>query len=152
MTQPANGPAAAAAEPAVPVEPVRPEITDLNRPFWDGCAAGQLRLQVCECGHTRYPISEICPSCLSETFAWKPMSGRGEILSWVVFQRAYQSSWAAAVPYNVVLVQLAEGPRMFGNVLPLGRQELRVGQAVEVAFDRLDDQLTIPRWTVTEKG
>ena len=30
---------------------VLPQVDDLNRPFWDGCAAGELRLQRCAgCG------------------------------------------------------------------------------------------------------
>lgn len=133
------------------VEPAHPEITALNKPFWDGCAAGVLLLQVCRpCGHVRYPISEICPRCLSLDFIWQPMSGQGTILTWVVFQRAYQAAWAAAVPYNVVVVQLTEGPRMFGNVLPLGRVDLAVGLPVTVAFDPVGDGLVVPRWQLAD--
>lgn len=138
-------------ESADPVEPIRPEITDLNRPFWDGCAAGELRLQVCgPCGHVRYPISETCPRCLSPDYTWQPTSGRGTILTWVVFQRGYHPAWAPAVPYNVVVVQLAEGPRMFGNVLPLNRVDLAVGLPVRVAFDPIGDGLGVPRWQLLD--
>jgi uncharacterized OB-fold protein len=132
---------------ADPHGPILPALTESNRPFWEACAAGRLELQVCRpCGHVRYPISGICPRCLSPEFDWTPMSGRGEILSWVVFQRQYHPAWAAHVPYNVVLVQLDEGPRMLGNVLPLGRRDLSVGDAVRVAFDPAAPGLAIPRW------
>ncbi len=127
--------------------PLLPTLTPLNRPFWEACAAGELRLQVCQpCGHVRYPISAICPRCLSPRYTWEAMSGRGEILSWVVFRRGYHPAWNALVPYNVVLVQLPEGPRMFGNVLPLERQYLTVGDVVQVAFDRVAEGIAVPRW------
>jgi hypothetical protein len=134
---------------------VLPEIDDLNRPFWEGCAAGELRLQVCrDCGRIRYPISGTCPNCLSTAFAWQALSGAGEILSWVVYHRAYHPAWADRVPYNVVLVQLREGPRMFGNVEPLGTVELSVGAAVQVVFIAASgpstatnpEPIVLPRW------
>lgn len=132
------------------IPPIMPTITDLNRPFWEGCAAGVLRLQACRpAGHLRYPISETCPTCLSDDFAWRDLSGDGEILSAVTFHRAYNKAYEAHVPYNVVLVQLAEGPRMFSNVLPLSSPALPAGTPVRVAFDPVDDGVAIPRFVPT---
>jgi uncharacterized OB-fold protein len=131
--------------------PIAPPITELNRPFWEGCAAGELRLQRClRAGHLRYPISEICPQCLSPEYEWQALSGRGEILSWVVFQRGYEEAWAALVPYNVVLVQLSEGPRMFGNIEPVGRTDLTVGAPVRVVFAPSTGGTFVPRWRIVE--
>ena len=126
--------------------PILPTLTDLNRPFWKACAVGELRMQACgNCGHVRYPIAPICPRCLFDGYEWRQLSGRGEILSWVYFQRSYNPAWAERVPYNVALVQLEEGPRMFSNVVPLSRSDLRVGMPVEVTFE--DEQETsLPRF------
>lgn len=133
--------------PAAP--PVLPTISEANRPFWEGCLAGELRLQACDaCGHVRYPISDICPRCLSPRTHWAVMSGRGEILSWVRFRHAYNPAWADQVPYNVVLVQLPEGPRLFGNVEPLDGEQLAVGAPVEVVFTAPVDGVAVPRWRV----
>jgi Predicted nucleic-acid-binding protein containing a Zn-ribbon len=134
-----------------------PTIDALNRPFWEGCAAGELRMQAClVCGRIRYPISYTCPNCLSSEYEWRVMSGEGEILSWVVYQRNYHPAWADRIPYNVVLIQLREGPRMFGNVEPLARTDLSVGAAVRVVFVPVVAEpdiepaapVLIPRWRV----
>jgi uncharacterized OB-fold protein len=132
--------------------PILPTITDLNKPFWDACAVGELRMQACaQCGHVRYPVAPICPQCLSPQYEWRRLSGRGEILSWVYFQRAYHAAWENRVPYNVILVQLEEGPRMFSNALPLGRDDLRIGMRVQVEFDD-ESGVALPRFCPVVDG
>lgn len=127
-------------------EPILPTITDLNRPFWDGCAAGELRMQQCSrCALVRYPVSEVCPRCLSSNAEWRSLSGRGEVLSSIGFHRAYNPAWADRVPYNVVLVELAEGPRMFSNVLPLDRLDTPAGTPVHVVFEEVGG-ISIPKF------
>ncbi len=145
----------------VRADPILPAIDDLNRPFWEGCDAGELRLQAClDCGRVRYPVSAVCPTCLSSAAEWRTMSGTGEILSWVVFHQTYHPAWRSRTPYNVVIVQLPEGPRMFGNIEPLARTDLAVGAPVRVTFaspfDRSDDRAVepgsrrIPRWVLAD--
>lgn len=131
-------------------KPILPTITDLNRPFWDGCASDELRLQACtECGLIRYPVAEICPRCLSTVAEWQTLSGKGEILSAITFHRAYHPAWADRVPYNVVLVQLDEGPRLFSNVVPLNRTSIPAGTRVHAVFEGVGD-FVIPRFLPEE--
>jgi len=45
-----------------------PVPTPETQPFWDGCAAGELRLQrcnACDGGHY-FPPRPFCPRCLSD--------------------------------------------------------------------------------------
>jgi uncharacterized OB-fold protein len=136
-----------------PVEKPRPTITEENRPFWDAARVGELRLQRCtDCGHVRNPIQALCPKCLGGGFDWALLSGRGEVFAKVVYHRAFHPAYRDDLPYNVVLVQLAEGPRMFSNVVDASNDDVRVGDPVEVVFDRIDDELTVPRFRPAEKG
>jgi hypothetical protein len=129
-----------------PAKPL-PTITDENRPFWDGCAAGELRMQQCtSCGHIRFPIQPLCPRCLGTEFTWRALSGRGEVFARVVYHRAFHPAYAQDVPYNVVLVQLAEGPRMYSNVVGTPNEEIRVGDALAVVFDEVADGIHVPRF------
>jgi len=131
---------------------IRPVITDVNRGFWDGAAQHRLTLQRCEsCGEVRYPPAQRCPRCLAAEWSWQDVSGRGEILSFTYFHQKYHPAWADLVPYNVVLVQLDEGPRMISNVVPLSRSDLKVGLRVRVVFDD-EDGLTVPRFEVDEEA
>lgn len=124
-----------------------PALTDENRPFWDGCRDGRLRLQRCSaCAHWRYPIAACCPSCLSTAFEWADVSGRGTVFSTIVFHQAYHPGFKADLPYNVSMVQLDEGPRLFSNVVGVPPRDVKVGDAVEVVFDAVTPEVTIPRF------
>lgn len=133
--------------------PILPTITDENRPFWDAARAGRLVMQRCtSCGHVRYPISAVCPRCLRSAAEWIDLSGRGSVLSFVVFQRAYNPAWAERVPYNVALVQLAEGPRMFSNIVGIPNDAIVVGMAVGVVFEPVSGtDVVLPRFTPSPK-
>jgi uncharacterized OB-fold protein len=126
-----------------------PTITDENREFWDGARAGVLRLQRCaQCGHVRNPVQALCPRCLSDEFTWTDLSGRGSVFSKVVYHRAFHPAYRGDVPYNVVIVQLEEGPRMFSNVVD--HNDFEVGDPVEVVFDHVTDEVTVPRFRLVE--
>ena len=129
--------------------PIVPTITEENRPFWDAARAERLEMQRCSaCRHVRYPISAVCPRCLDAAAEWIELSGRGSVLSFVVFERAYNPAWADRVPYNVALIQLAEGPRMFSNVVGVPNEAVAVGMPVRVVFEPVaGTDVVLPRFT-----
>ncbi len=130
-----------------------PEINDLNRPYWDGLAAGELRHQHCSsCGNNWLPARDACPTCLAPDPAWKPASGRGHVVSWVVYHKAYHDAFADRIPYDVTLVELDEGPRLLTNVVDsdAGRA-LFVGAPVELAIERECD-LALARFRLARDG
>ncbi len=133
------------AKPATP-KPL-PALDDSNRPFWQAAKAGTLQMQRCgDCGHIRYPIAHVCPACLSEAFDWQPLSGRGTVFSTIVFHQVYHAAFAGDVPYNVSLIQLDEGPRMFSNVVGVPPSAVKVGDVVQVVFDPVSDDISMPRF------
>lgn len=124
-----------------------PTIDDGNRPFWQGCAAGELRLQRCTaCTHLRYPINAVCPRCLAAEHVWEAVSGRGNVYSTIVFHQVYNEAFRGDVPYNVAMIALAEGPRMISNVTGVPADAVRVGDEVTVWFDRVTADVAIPRF------
>ena len=105
----------------------KPEITELNRPYWDALRAGQLTFQRCGCGHAWLPARRHCPACLRPDPVWERASGRARLLSWVVYHTAYHPAFERRLPYNVALVELQEGPRLLTNVV--GPDEALVADA-----------------------
>jgi uncharacterized OB-fold protein len=129
-----------------------PRVTGENRPFWEAARRHQLALQRCaDCGRFRYPPGPVCPECLSEDAAWVPVSGRGTVSTFVVFHKRYFPAFAADIPYNVVQVQLEEGPRLTANLVDVPNEQIAVGLPVEVVFDDVTREVSLPRFRRREE-
>ncbi|GAB5468343.1 MAG: hypothetical protein Kilf2KO_13730 [Rhodospirillales bacterium] len=113
------------------------EMTTVNRPYWEGLAAGVLRYQRCPaCDATWLPPRAACPACLAPEPAWCAARGDGSVVSWVVYHHAYAAHLTAKLPYNVAIVELDEGPRLLTNVIAeAGHQALQVGARVKLAIE-----------------
>ncbi|WP_418961393.1 Zn-ribbon domain-containing OB-fold protein [Streptomyces tritici] len=138
-----------------------PVADEDGAPFWEYAARGELRIQACgSCGELRFPPRPCCPHCQSFDSAWRLMSGRGRIWSYVLPHPPLLPEYAAQAPYNVVLVELADAPRirLAGNVVaapdaPLNSVDparLRIGAAVRAVFADVGG-VTVPRWLL-ERG
>jgi uncharacterized OB-fold protein len=60
--------------------------------------------------------------------------------------QALDPAFAAAVPYAAVVVELEEGPRLATWVTGIAPDELRVGMPVELWFDDISDEVTLPKF------
>ncbi|MEV6115094.1 OB-fold domain-containing protein [Streptomyces sp. NPDC052109] len=121
-------------------------VTDTDgAPFWEYAARGELRVQACgDCHELRFPPRPCCPHCQSFSQEWRLTNGRGRIWSYVVPHPPLLPEYAEQAPYNVVVVELEDYPRirLVGHVVshagaPLGSldpQRLRVGARVHVVF------------------
>lgn len=110
---------------------------------------GRLHLQCCSsCGTWRYPPGPACQNCLSPEHEWKPVSGGGELLSWIVFHKQYLPAYPA--PYNVIAVRLDEGPTMISNLVDDVRQDNLIGRRVRLAVAEMDDGVALPRFALAE--
>jgi uncharacterized OB-fold protein len=113
--------------------------------FWEGTAAGELRMQACgECGRFRFPPRVMCPHCQSTQRQWRRVSGRGAIWSFVVPHPPLLPAYSPFAPFPVIAVTLDEDPtlRMVGNLVtgPMGAineidpATIVIGEPVQVVF------------------
>lgn len=124
-----------------------PLVTPEMRPFFDGAIRGELWIQCCaDCGTYRFPAREWCSHCLSRAAKWERASGRGEIFAFTVMHQVYHPAFAAEAPYAVVIVKLAEGPKLTTNVVGMAAHELRIGTAVEVVFESFGPEVSLPKF------
>lgn len=113
-----------------------PEITDLNRPYWEGLKEGRHQFQCCSgCGHRWLPARSECPNCLGDGWSWQTASGHAQLVSWVVYRIAYHASFASRLPYTVAVVQLEEGPRMFSNIIGADAASLRIDMPLRMVIE-----------------
>jgi uncharacterized OB-fold protein len=124
-----------------------PEVTEDLRPFFAAARQAELVVQRCRgCGQLRFPPRHICSGCLARDSEWVPVSGRGEIFSYNVMHQVYHPAFASEVPYPVVIVALEEGARMLSNLIDCPPEKVAIGLLVEVTFERVSDQVTLPKF------
>ena len=121
-----------------------PDRSELNAPYWDGLAEGALRFQRCHaCSHAWLPARAECPRCLQADNSWEDASGDAKLVSWVTYHTAYHPAFKERVPYTVLLVELAEGPRMIAGVS--GDGELEIEQKLTLRIEK-EGELSLPRF------
>ncbi|MDX3693264.1 OB-fold domain-containing protein [Streptomyces europaeiscabiei] len=132
-----------------------PVVDDDGAPFWEYAAQGELRIQACaDCGELRFPPRPCCPHCRSFATEWRRVTGRGRIWSYVLPHPPLLPDYAEQAPYNVVLVELTDAPRirLVGNLVsePGARldsvpvERLRIGARVQVVFTATG----LPQWVL----
>ena len=103
-------------------------------PFWTAAADGRLVLPVCDaCGHHIWYPRSWCPVCGHESVAWTELSGQGTVYACTTLHKG-MGPWAAAAPYVVAYVELAEGPRVLANVLTDDPAAVAIGTPVVATF------------------
>ena len=112
--------------------------------FWEGTKQHKLLIQKCsDCNQLRHPPQPACAKCRSLNSEWQEASGKGTVYSFVVQQHPTHSFFTD-VPYNVVLVELEEGTRLVSNLQGVPADEVKIGMAVEVVFEDVSDDTTLP--------
>jgi uncharacterized protein len=140
-----RGGSAVPPSPAGGRHPLRPVVSPDTAFFWEGARAGELRIQRCaECGALRHPPGPMCPHCNAVKRDHVTAAGRGVVHSYVVHH--HPPVPGTDPPYVVALVELEEGVRMVGNLLGCPPGEAYVGMPVELEFQRMDEELTLPQW------
>lgn len=129
------------------IEKPLPRPNEDTAPYWEAAHKGELRMQKCgACGLIRFPPSILCASCLSEQTEWVKLSGRGTVFSWIVIHQSQHPAFNPDTPYNVAIVELEEGPRMHTNIVECENDDIRIGMPVEVVFDKVSDDVTLPKF------
>jgi len=129
-----------------PASKPAPEPTPETQPFWDGTAAGELRLQRCrDCGTAYFYPRPLCPSCGSSTVDWFTASGRGTLYSYTINHRPAPGF---EPPYAIAVVELAEGPRMLANIVGIENtpENLVLDMELRVTFEERGDVM-LPQFT-----
>ena len=70
-------------------------------------AEGRFELQHCyDCGQIQYPPRDACTTCLSIRLEWKPIDGRGELISDTLLHHSNELYFRHLVPLRLGLVRL----------------------------------------------
>ena len=121
-----------------------PVPDEASAPFFEGAARGELMLQRCRsCGAFMWPVRARCVECFSGDLEWKAASGRAELYSFVVVHQRYPGF---EEPYVLATVETPEGVRFNTSIVGAGADELTIGMQLTVAFERVSDDVVVPKF------
>ncbi len=120
--------------------------------FYAFCHQHELRFQRCtDCGTWRHIPRDMCAKCGSFNFEWAKSSGRGKVFSWTTVMQPMLPPFADIVPYSPVIVELDEGVRMVSWLVGVKPEELALEMPVEVIFDDVTSEVTLPKFRKLER-
>jgi uncharacterized OB-fold protein len=115
--------------------------------FYEFCKKHELRFQRCtDCGTWRHVPRDMCAKCGSFNWAWDKSSGKGKIYSWTTAEQGMLPQFTDLVPYSPAIVELEEGVRMVTWITDIPNEELKLDTPVEVVFDDVTPEVTLPKF------
>lgn len=124
-----------------------PTIDADSAPYWSGAKENRLMIQRDRASGRCFLYSRrLAPGIDDADVEWFEASGRGKIYSFTVAHRPAGPAFKNDVPYVIASIELEEGARIMTNIVTDRPEGLFIDQPVEVFFDRVSDDLTVPKF------
>lgn len=118
-----------------------------SRPYWEAARTHEFKLPKCQqCGHIAFPPRSVCPRCLSTSVDWAQLKGTGTIYTYCVMHDTFIRGMDP--PFVVAEVELDDQPglRVTSNILDCPVTDVRIGMPVEITFEDVTDQVSLPQF------
>ncbi len=130
--------------------PITPPVPQPESDFyWEKCKEHELWLRRCKaCDSTYFYPRDISPCCFSRDTDWVQSSGQGTLHAFAIVHRGPIPAFRDRSPYVVAMVELEGGARMPTNLVDVepDPSAIKIGMAVQVVFDDLDDKISLPKF------
>lgn len=120
--------------------------------YWKKAKQHELWLRKCEdCQKTYFYPRDICPGCFSRNTTWIQSNGKGTLHTFAIVHQTRAPGFRDVVPYVIALVELEDGARVPTNLVGIDPdpEKIKVGMTVEVTFDDVTDDVTLPKFRPT---
>lgn len=112
-----------------------------TKPFWDAARDERLLIQQCDaCGESQFYPRPFCLSCDSTDITWVRASGAATVYSTTTVHLDADPELGLPRPYEVAIVELAEGPRLLTNLT----ERCPIGATVHVTWRARSGQPPVP--------
>lgn len=127
-----------------------PIPSPVSQPYWDACRRHELRGQRCRtCNWLWMYPSRMChnPDCNTlDDYDWEQLAGTGTVWTFTVNHRAPNAEWEDDLPYVFGVIELDEGVMITSNVIGCDPSEVHIGMPVEVVFEDVSDEISLPKF------
>lgn len=77
---------------------------------------------------------------------WIDASGKGQVFVFSIHHWSFHPGFKDETPYVLALIETREGPLIPSTVIGCDPNEVYIGMPVEVIFEDIDDQFTLPKF------
>jgi uncharacterized OB-fold protein len=118
--------------------------------FFDASADGRLLIKQCtKCDHYGTPATESCRHCGATALQWVDSAGRGKVVAaGVVNGRPLTDAGPGRTAVGIV--ELGEGLWMYAQFVGPSPDDFRIGDVVEVEFQRPDGSEALPAFKLSQ--
>jgi uncharacterized OB-fold protein len=131
-----------------------PVPDDGSAPYWRCAAGGALALARCgRCERFAHPPDVVCPRCghTDPRFVFEAVAGQGVVRSWTVVRQSFLPGFDVPFVLVDVALDVDADVRLIGRLVDGPAAPLRIGAPVGIAFERLDDDVAVPAFTLVEE-
>lgn len=126
-----------------------PEITDLTRPFWSAAKKGKLMMQKCKaCGTLDFLPKPWCIECGDRRLEWTEVKPEGTVYSHTTAYTVMMNypAWKDDLPVVICIIDLDDGPRMYGQLTDCPPDKVRIGMRVKAYFEPIGEDAAVPKF------
>lgn len=125
-----------------------PEFRPETKPYWEGTKNHELLIpRSKESGEFFFYPRALSPGeDMSENLEWVKASGKAKVWTYAIHHMGPTKAYKGDPPYVVALVELDEGVKMMTNIVDCDPHDVKVGMEVEVVFDDVTDEVTLPKF------
>lgn len=125
-----------------------PEFRPETKPYWE--AAKNHELVIPRSKTTGefffYPRALSPGEDMTEDIEWVKASGKAKVWTYAIHHMGPSKAYKGDPPYVVALVETDEGVKMMTNIVDVDPHDVTVGMEVEVVFDDVTDEVTLPKF------
>jgi len=83
---------------------------------------------------------------MSRDIEWVGSRGRGKIWTFSVHHLGPTKAYKGDPPHVVAIIDIEEGCKMMSNIVGCSPEDVSIGMEVEVVFDDVTDDITLPKF------
>jgi uncharacterized OB-fold protein len=125
-----------------------PEFRPETKPYWDACKRHELVLPRSKTTNKFffYPRAVSPDEDMSQDIEWVKASGKAKVWTYAIHHMGPTPAYKGEPPYVVALVETEEGVKMMTNIVGCDPKDVHVGMQVEVVFDDVTPEVTLPKF------
>lgn len=130
-----------------------PEFRPETKPYWDACKRHEFVLPRSRTTNEFffYPRAISPGEDMSEDIEWVKASGKATVWTYAIHHMGPTKAYKGEPPYIVALVETEEGIKMMTNIVDCNPKDVYIGMDVEVVFDDVTPEVTLPKFRPIQK-